>query len=135
MAWPIALGAKILRRFHDADTEQLLPDNVVEALVGEAFSSLDPVSQQVMQALAVLGAAVGFAITLVATKALTKTDSAITILLYMSLLQLPIGAIMARESGRACGRGSGRPRAPGPPAAGPAGVRRPARAPGSCRPC
>jgi drug/metabolite transporter (DMT)-like permease len=46
-------------------------------------------------ALAVLGAAVGFAITLVATKALTRTDSAITILLYMSLLQFPIGAIMA----------------------------------------
>ncbi|MCZ6510671.1 MAG: DMT family transporter [Alphaproteobacteria bacterium] len=43
----------------------------------------------------VLGAAVGFAITLVATKALTKTDSAMTILLYMSLIQFPIGAVMA----------------------------------------
>ncbi len=37
-----------------ADTEQLLPEYVVEALVGEAFSSLDPMSQQVMKALAVL---------------------------------------------------------------------------------
>lgn len=46
-------------------------------------------------ALAVLGAAVGFAITLVSTKALTRTDSAMTILLYMSLLQLPFGAILA----------------------------------------
>ena len=46
-------------------------------------------------ALAVLGAAVGFAITLVATKALTRTDSAMTILLYMSLLQLPFGAVLA----------------------------------------
>ena len=46
-------------------------------------------------ALAVLGAAVGFAITMVATKALTKTDSAMTILLYMSLLQLPIGVVLA----------------------------------------
>ena len=43
----------------------------------------------------VLGDAVGFAITLVATKALTKTDSAMTILLYMSLIQFPIGAVMA----------------------------------------
>ncbi len=46
-------------------------------------------------ALAVLGAAVGFAITLVSTKALTRTDSAMTILLYMSLLQLPFGAVLA----------------------------------------
>ena len=46
-------------------------------------------------ALAVLAAAVGFAIVLVATKALIKTDSALTILLYMSLIQLPIGAVMA----------------------------------------
>lgn len=46
-------------------------------------------------ALAVLGAAVGFAVTLTTTKSLTRTDSAITILLYMSLLQLPIGALLA----------------------------------------
>ncbi len=45
--------------------------------------------------LAVLGAAVGFAITLVSTKALTRTDSAMTILLYMSLLQFPLGAVLA----------------------------------------
>ncbi|NNE86097.1 MAG: DMT family transporter [Alphaproteobacteria bacterium] len=44
---------------------------------------------------AVLAAAVGFAFTIVATKALTRTDSPLTILLYMSLLQLPIGAVMA----------------------------------------
>lgn len=36
-----------------ANTEKLLPENVVEALVGEAFSRLDAVAQQVMQALAV----------------------------------------------------------------------------------
>lgn len=44
---------------------------------------------------AVLAAAVGFAITLAATKALTGTDSPLTILLYMALIQLPIGAVMA----------------------------------------
>ncbi|HYH84435.1 MAG TPA: tetratricopeptide repeat protein [Pyrinomonadaceae bacterium] len=35
------------------DTAKLLPENVVRELVGEAFSRLDPVAQQVMQALAV----------------------------------------------------------------------------------
>ncbi|HEX6289575.1 MAG TPA: TIR domain-containing protein [Herpetosiphonaceae bacterium] len=35
------------------DTTNLLPENVIEALVGEAFSRLDPTAQQVMQALAV----------------------------------------------------------------------------------
>lgn len=35
------------------ETEKLLPENVVEALVGEAFSRLDRNSQMVMQALAV----------------------------------------------------------------------------------
>ena len=44
---------------------------------------------------AVLAAAVGFAFTLVATKALTKTDSPLAILLFMALIQLPIGAVMA----------------------------------------
>ncbi len=44
---------------------------------------------------AVLGAAVGFAFTLTATKALTRTDAPLTILLYMALIQLPIGAVMA----------------------------------------
>jgi tetratricopeptide (TPR) repeat protein len=37
------------------DTEKLLPEHVVEALVGEAFSRLDPAAQQVMQALAIYG--------------------------------------------------------------------------------
>ena len=46
-------------------------------------------------AFAILGAAVGFAITLTATKVLTRTDSALTILLYMSLIQLPIGVVLA----------------------------------------
>jgi len=46
-------------------------------------------------AFAILGAAVGFAITLVVTKVLTKTDSPLTILLYMSLVQLPIGIVLA----------------------------------------
>ena len=36
-----------------SDAERLLPKNVVQELVGEAFSRLDPVAQQVMQALAV----------------------------------------------------------------------------------
>jgi len=35
-----------------ADAEQM-PENVVEALVGEAFNRLDPLAQQVMQALAI----------------------------------------------------------------------------------
>jgi tetratricopeptide (TPR) repeat protein len=38
-----------------ADTASVLPENVVEVLVGEAFSRLDPAAQQVMQALAVYG--------------------------------------------------------------------------------
>jgi tetratricopeptide (TPR) repeat protein len=38
-----------------AETDKLLPKNVVEALVGEAFNRLDPLAQQVMQALAVYG--------------------------------------------------------------------------------
>jgi hypothetical protein len=41
-----------------ADAERLLPEHVVEALVGEAFSRLDPLAQQVMQALAALAAPV-----------------------------------------------------------------------------
>lgn len=36
-----------------ADTEHLLPANVIEALVGEAFSRLDTTAQQVLQALAI----------------------------------------------------------------------------------
>jgi len=36
-----------------ADTEKMLPDHVVEQLVGEAFSRLDPNAQMVMQALAI----------------------------------------------------------------------------------
>jgi tetratricopeptide (TPR) repeat protein len=35
--------------------EHLLPENVVEALVGQAFERIDPTAQQVMQALAVYG--------------------------------------------------------------------------------
>lgn len=46
-------------------------------------------------AFAVLGAAVGFAITLTLTKFLTRTDSPLTILLYMSVIQLPLGLILA----------------------------------------
>jgi tetratricopeptide (TPR) repeat protein len=38
-----------------ARTSGLLPETVVEALVGEAFSRLDPLQQRVMQALAVYG--------------------------------------------------------------------------------
>ena len=37
------------------DTENLLPENVVRDLVGEAFSRLDPAAQKVMQALAIYG--------------------------------------------------------------------------------
>ena len=41
-----------------ADTASVLPENVVEVLVGEAFNRLDLAAQQVMQALAVYGAPV-----------------------------------------------------------------------------
>jgi tetratricopeptide (TPR) repeat protein len=41
-----------------ADAERLLPEEVVETLVGEAFNRLDPLAQQVMQALAALAAPV-----------------------------------------------------------------------------
>jgi tetratricopeptide (TPR) repeat protein len=37
------------------DAQKLLPEHVVEALVGEAFSRLDPAARQVMQALAIYG--------------------------------------------------------------------------------
>jgi drug/metabolite transporter (DMT)-like permease len=46
-------------------------------------------------ALAVLGAAVGFAMTLTLTKFLTRTDSTMTILLYMSVIQLPMGVVIS----------------------------------------
>jgi tetratricopeptide (TPR) repeat protein len=38
-----------------AETTTLLPENVVEVLVGEAFNRLDPLAQQIMQALAIYG--------------------------------------------------------------------------------
>jgi tetratricopeptide (TPR) repeat protein len=38
-----------------ANREKMLPDNVVDELVGEAFSRLDPTAQRVMQALAIYG--------------------------------------------------------------------------------
>jgi tetratricopeptide (TPR) repeat protein len=38
-----------------AETDRLLPENVVEVLVGEAFNRLDSLAQQVMQALAIYG--------------------------------------------------------------------------------
>ncbi len=41
-----------------AETNSLLPENVVEMLVGEAFSRLDRESQQVLQALAIYGSPV-----------------------------------------------------------------------------
>lgn len=37
------------------DVEQLLPEHVVETMVGEAYSRLDPDAQKVMQALAIYG--------------------------------------------------------------------------------
>ena len=43
-----------LREVLDSTT-RTLPEHVVEALVGQAFSRLDPVAQQVMQALAIYG--------------------------------------------------------------------------------
>lgn len=45
--------------------------------------------------LAVLGAAFGFAATFTITKILTRTDRPITILLYMSLVQIPMGLVAA----------------------------------------
>lgn len=46
-------------------------------------------------ALAVLGAAVGFAVTLTVTKFMTRSDAPITILLYMSVIQLPMGIALS----------------------------------------
>ncbi|MDA0787104.1 MAG: DMT family transporter [Proteobacteria bacterium] len=45
--------------------------------------------------LAVLGAAVGFAMTLTITKHMTRTDAPIAILLYMSVIQLPMGIALS----------------------------------------
>jgi tetratricopeptide (TPR) repeat protein len=62
--YPRALEALVAILAADRDTSLpellaeaggLLPENVVEALVGEAFNRLDPLAQQVMQALAILG--------------------------------------------------------------------------------
>ncbi len=44
-------------------------------------------------ALLVLGAALGFAITLIATKKLTRTDSTFAIIFWMNLIQLPLALI------------------------------------------
>ncbi len=43
----------------------------------------------------VLGAAVCFAVTLVCTKSLSSSESPVLILFYMSLIQLPIGLVLA----------------------------------------
>jgi tetratricopeptide (TPR) repeat protein len=62
--YPRALEAlfAILSADHDTSlqevlngAEKLLPEHVVETLVGEAFSRLDPAAQRVMQALAIYG--------------------------------------------------------------------------------
>ena len=59
--FPRALEAlfAILSADRDTTLEEILagslPENVTEALVGEAFSRLDPTQQRVMQALAVYG--------------------------------------------------------------------------------
>lgn len=45
--------------------------------------------------LAVLGAAVGFAMTLSITKFMTRSDAPVTILLYMSVIQLPMGIALS----------------------------------------
>ena len=42
-----------------------------------------------------MAAAIGFALTLTSTKQLTKTELPLTILIYMALIQLPIGAAMS----------------------------------------
>ena len=44
-------------------------------------------------ALLVLGAALAFAITLIATKKLTRTDSTFAIIFWMNLIQLPLALI------------------------------------------
>ncbi len=46
-------------------------------------------------AFAVLAAAIGFAITLTITKHMTHNDQPITILLYMSVIQLPMGIVLS----------------------------------------
>lgn len=46
-------------------------------------------------AIAVLAAALGFAVTFVTTKSLTATDQPLTILFYMNLMQLPLGMVPA----------------------------------------
>ncbi len=38
-----------------ADTEKLLPENVLRVLIGETYDNLDPLTQSVMQALAIYG--------------------------------------------------------------------------------
>ncbi|WP_299771319.1 DMT family transporter [uncultured Pseudoteredinibacter sp.] len=46
-------------------------------------------------ALVVLAAAIGFAVSFVSTKALTRTDSPLLILFYMCLMQMPLGLLLA----------------------------------------
>lgn len=45
--------------------------------------------------LIVLAAAVGFAVAFISTKALTSTETPLTILFYMCLLQMPLGLVLA----------------------------------------
>ncbi|GAA6150768.1 DMT family transporter [Pseudoteredinibacter isoporae] len=45
--------------------------------------------------LVVLAAAIGFAVAFISTKALTSTDTPLTILFYMCLLQMPMGLLLA----------------------------------------
>jgi drug/metabolite transporter (DMT)-like permease len=78
--------------------ERLTPARAIAVLLGFAGTVviLRPgVGQVDLAALAVLAASVGYAFAYVTTKALTGTDSALTILFYMNLIQLPLAGVFS----------------------------------------
>lgn len=61
----------------------------VLVIVRPGFEAFDP------RALIVIAAAISFAISIIVTKSLTRTESALTIIFYMTLVQMPLGLVPA----------------------------------------
>lgn len=89
--WTLLIAALFLK-------EQLTARKVVAIALGSVgvYLILNPGGDIVNPAaLYVLGAAVCYALAHVATKALSTTDDALTILFYMCLVQLPLGLVLS----------------------------------------
>ncbi|MBB6520839.1 drug/metabolite transporter (DMT)-like permease [Pseudoteredinibacter isoporae] len=89
--WTAILAAVFLK-------ERLSVQRIVAILAGllGVFIIVQPGSEIFNPAsLIVLAAAVGFAVAFISTKALTSTETPLTILFYMCLLQMPMGLLLA----------------------------------------